>query len=148
MQITQGSIADAFDAYRRIPEFAPHLKPDRDEFERRLTGAAALILVAVDAGDCVGFKLGYDRYRDGSFYSWLGGVVPDHRGRGVAGALLGEQEARVREAGYRRVYVKTRNRFTAMRVLLARSRYAIVAVDRDPASGAFDDLRLTLVKVL
>jgi len=146
VNVARGSIADAFEAYRRIPEFAPHSAPDRAEFERRLGHDSALVLIAVNDSGCAGFKVGYDRYRDGSFYSWLGGVLPQCRGRGVAAALLAQQEMLVRAAGYTRIYVKTRNRFTAMRALLARSHYAIVSVEANPVDTAWDDLRLTLVK--
>jgi predicted GNAT superfamily acetyltransferase len=148
VRVALGTIAEAFDAYCRIPEFSPHDRPDRAEFARRLGCSSAIVLVAANDGDCAGFKVGYDRYGDGSFYSWLGGVVPQYRGGSVAEALLEQQETLVRDAGYRRIYVKTRNRFAAMRALLARSRYAIVAVDHDRASVAVEDLRLTLVKAL
>jgi ribosomal protein S18 acetylase RimI-like enzyme len=148
MNVARGSVSDAFEAYRRIPEFAPHSMPDRAEFERRLACDSALVLVAVAESGCIGFKVGYDRYRDGSFYSWLGGVLPEFRGRGVAEALLTLQETLAGEAGYRRIYVKTRNRFAAMRALLARAHYAIVSVDSRSVGNAIDDLRLTLVKAL
>jgi predicted GNAT superfamily acetyltransferase len=148
VNVVRGNVAEAFETYRRIPEFAPHTNSDRATFEQRLSDDSALVLIAADAGACIGFKVGYDRYRDGSFYSWLGGVLPDHRGRGVAEALLERQEALVREAGYRCIYVKTRNRYVSMRALLARSHYAIVSVEADPSSATFDELRVTLVKAL
>ena len=107
---------------------------------------APLILVAERSGRAVGFKAGYDRWLDGSYYSWLGGVLPDHRGAGVASALIDAQEAWCREHGYGSIRVKTRNRFVAMRVVLARNGYLVTELDRrgeDP-----DDWRLLHEKKL
>lgn len=145
--IEHGTLPQAYALYSAIPEFAPHATLSFDAFGRRLNEASAVVLIARENAEAVGFKVGYDRYRDGSFYSWMSGVVPAFRGQHIAELLLAQQEAAVREAGYRRIYVKTRNRFAAMRALLARSGYQIVAVDvADAASTA--DLRLTHVKAL
>ena len=92
-------------------------------------GNTGLLLGAYDGnGEVVGFKLGYDRYQDGSFYSWLGGVVPAVRQHGVAQSLLQEQERRVQNLGFCGIYVKTRNKFVGMRVLLAKQGYQVVSV--------------------
>ena len=146
-RIESGTTRTAFEHYCAVPEFEPHATVDSVEFERRLTHDSASILIAYDDRAPVGFKVGYDRYRDGSWYSWLGGVLPAHRGHGIAQALLEHQETWVRSAGYRRIYVKTRNRFGAMRAMLASAGYQIVAVDL-PLSTPLADARLTLVKVL
>ena len=92
-------------------------------------GGSGLLLGALDHnGAILGFKLGYDRYRDGSFYSWLGGVVPAERQQGVAQGLLQEQERRVQDLGFCGIYVKTRNKFVGMRVLLAKEGYQVVSL--------------------
>jgi predicted GNAT superfamily acetyltransferase len=146
-RIESGTTRIAFEVYCAVPEFEPHAAIDAAEFERRLSNDSALILIAYDDGAAAGFKVGYDRYRDGSWYSWLGGVVPAFRGRGIANALLEYQEAWARSAGYRRIYVKTRNRFGAMRAILASTGYQMVAVDLPP-SETLADARLTHVKAL
>ena len=146
-RIEVGTPHAAFEVYRAVPEFEPHETVGLAEFETRLANDSALTLIAYDDGDAVAFKVGYDRYNDGSWYSWLGGVVPAFRGRGIANALLEFQESWARSAGYARIYVKTRNRFVAMRTMLARAGYQIVAVDR-AAATTLADARLTLVKTL
>jgi len=148
-RIEQGSIDAANEAYRRIPEFAGG-DYERAEFERRLSDRSALILVAYVDPDAApaAFKVGYDRYHDGSWYSWLGGVAADYRRLGIAAALLERQEQWVRAAGYSRIVVKTRNRFVGMRVLLARSGYMNVAVEAPDANTPIEELRLIHVKVL
>jgi GNAT superfamily N-acetyltransferase len=146
-RIERGSIGAAYEAYRQIPEFAGG-DYDRAEFERRLGDRSALVLIAFDDVTPIGFKVGYDRYHDGSWYSWLGGVAADQRRHGVAAALLERQEQWVRDAGYSRIVVKTRNRFVGMRVLLARAGYMSVAVEAPEANTAIEELRLIHVKAL
>jgi GNAT superfamily N-acetyltransferase len=151
-RIEQGSIDAAYDAHRRIPEFAGAAY-EREEFERRLGDKSALILIARVDSIPVAFKVGYDRYHDGGWYSWLGGVDADHRREGIAAALMDRQEQWVRAAGYSHIVVKTRNRFVAMRILLARSGYMNVAVEAATSSGAssktsVEGLRLIHVKTL
>ena len=102
------------------------------EGARRLLANAGLALIAQVNGEPAGFKLGYDRFSDGSYYSWLGGVVPEHRGGLVAQHLLTYQETWVRDQGYRGIYVKTRNGFVGMRILLARNGYDMVGIEPYP----------------
>ena len=97
--------------------------------------------------EVLGFKAGYDRYRDGSWYSWLGGVVPKVRGRDVAQSLLQAQELWVVSQGFNRIVVKTRNKFVGMRILLARNQYQIVGVETVEGELA-DENRLLHVKWL
>lgn len=93
-----------------------------------------------------GFKAGYDRYQDGSYYSWLGGVFPDLRRQQVAQNLLDAQEAWVRSQGYTGIYVKTRNRFVGMRIFLAKNGYDLVGTNGPAETDA--DLRLLHYKVM
>jgi GNAT superfamily N-acetyltransferase len=146
-RIEQASIDAAYEAHRRIPEFASGAY-ERAEFERRLGDKSALILVACIGATPVAFKVGYDRYHDGSWYSWLGGVEAGHRRTGIAAALIGRQEEWVRAAGYSRIVVRTNNRFVGMRVLLARSGYMNVAVESPDAKTPLEELRLIHIKVL
>lgn len=148
LEIRDTTAEVAFDVYQQIPEFDDSLVVTRDEFVRRLTRPASLALVALLDGRPVGFKLGYDRYSDGSWYSWLGGTLPDHRKQGVAEALLQRQEKWVCDEGFQRLYVKTRNRFAAMRALLAGSGYQVVAVESPEGDAELLDLRILMVKRL
>ena len=144
-RIEQGSIDAAYEAHLRIPEFTgAHY--ERIEFERRLGDRSALILIAWDDTTPVGFKIGYDRYHDGGWYSWLGGVDEQRRRDGIAAALMDRQERWVRAGGYSHIVVKTRNRFVGMRVLLARSGYMNVAVEAPDGKTPVEELRLIHVK--
>jgi GNAT superfamily N-acetyltransferase len=67
-------------------------------------------------GEPVGFKLGYRRGAR-LLYSWLGGVVPEWRGRGVARALMERQHEHAPAQGYALVETRTRAANNAMMLL-------------------------------
>ena len=146
IDIREGRIEELHELYDQIPEFAGEWLSE-GEPESRLSTPGALLLIATRAGVPVGFKAGYDRYSDGSFYSWLGGVVPEARKLGVAQALLNEQERRVTSAGYDRIYVKSRNRLVPMLTLLLSNGYAVVGVDL-PDDLPLADGRVLFAKLL
>ena len=132
--VRQGSPQQAWCVAARIGEFGG----DADRYgqaiyERRLTDSGALVLIAWSGSDMVGFKARYDRYRDGSWYSWMGGVLTPWRGRGVAQQLLDAQERWVRKNGYRILYVKTRNRHKRMIAFLATNDYDVLRVEQKSA---------------
>lgn len=111
LQIISGDLDGAVILSNQIPEFdTPY---GMDEYERRLN-ESALILTAELNGSPIGFKVGYDRFKDGSFYSWMGGVLPDYRQSGVASALADVQEKWAKENGYNTIKLKTRNKHEAM----------------------------------
>lgn len=64
----------------------------------------------------VAFKLGYDLNKN-EFYSWLGGVVPEYRGLGIAADLMKKQHDWCQKNGYSKVQTKTQNRFREMLLL-------------------------------
>ena len=84
-----------------------------EEFERRCSGIH-LSLIAEIENQSVGFKIGYDRFKDGSFYSWMGGVLPEFRKKGVASALADFQENWAKGNGYNSIILKTRKKHRVM----------------------------------
>lgn len=65
-----------------------------------------LVVGAFSADALVGYKLGYRTgNRNECFYSWLGGVHPHHRRKGLARAMSRFQHSWAAERGY--VYVET-----------------------------------------
>ena len=144
--IRTGTVDEVYALYEQTPEFAQQAA-SLEAVQQRLGGESAIILIAELAGEAVGFKVGYDRYSDGSFYSWLGAVLPSARRKGVAAALLNEQQQRVTAVGFDRIYVKTRNRYVAMLTLLLERGYVIVGVQLSDDLPMADG-RITLVKLL
>lgn len=60
--------------------------PDRDLAVRIRQKPRVMVPIVYEDGQPIGYKLGYERQRD-TFYSWLGGVHPDFRRRGIAREL-------------------------------------------------------------
>ncbi|UQV44002.1 GNAT family N-acetyltransferase [Janthinobacterium lividum] len=123
--IRHGTIEEAWQVLQAIPEFDQ--RRSLAQLQDRLP-AGALILIAEADGQPVGFKLGYAS-EDGSFYSWLGGVLPAHRKTGLAQQLLDSQEAWASTHRFAAITVKSMNRYPSMLRLLIRNGYYIRAVE-------------------
>ncbi|MHB1682862.1 MAG: GNAT family N-acetyltransferase [Bacilli bacterium] len=89
-----------------------------------------LILLALHEKSVVGFKIGYED-RTGRFYSWLGGVDPDFRGRGIASELMGRQHAWCIDNNYRVIRTHTKNKWRNMLILNLRHGFDIVGTFTD-----------------
>ena len=97
ISIRKGEISVVVELSRNIPEF---INPnDEREYNRRLTNVPHLILIAYVEEKPVGFKVGYER--DESFYSWMGGVLPDFRRLRIAKLLATKQENWAKQNGYK-----------------------------------------------
>jgi predicted GNAT superfamily acetyltransferase len=88
-----------------------------------------VILVAYSENGPAGCKMGYDRFKDGSFYSWLGGVVPEFRNTGIAQKLNDEMEKIAKEKGYSSIIFKSRNKFKAMLQFALKNGYNMVGFE-------------------
>ena len=93
-----------------IPELGDF--PREKIYREKIAGKPNLILIAEIGGVAAGFKVGYER--DGDWYSWLGGVHPEFRRRGVASLLADRQEEWAKAQGYPTVTFKTLNRLRNM----------------------------------
>jgi ribosomal protein S18 acetylase RimI-like enzyme len=74
---------------------------------------AFTVFEARSAGVLVGFKMGYAHARR-RYYSWLGGVHPDFRHRGIARRLMTSQHRWLTEQGYTSVETSARDDNIAM----------------------------------
>ncbi len=128
MQLTfsKGTIADALAVYSLTPEFDRTMT--EEAFQEKLSGKPYLILIAKDNDQRVGFKVGYENSQH-EFYSWLGSVLPTHRGQGVAGRLRTMQEQWATAQGYSSIRVKSCNRYPTMLHLLINSGYQIAGYE-------------------
>ncbi len=142
MNIQQAPIEIAAQLSFHLPEFQnPY---DAAAIARRVAGVPHLNLVAYIDGEPAGFKLGYER--DGSFYSWLGGVLPQYRRLGVAQALADAQEQWALENGYDSITFKTRNRHKAMLVFALKNGFSITGFEeRHPMEESRIWLRKPLI---
>lgn len=112
LEIRLGSINEAVEASRKIPEFkSPY---EAEDYRLRLQ-KPSLILVALVDEELAGFKVGYDRRTaPQEFYSWMGGILPQFRELGIASKLAEAQEVWALEKGYTSIIFKTRNSHRAM----------------------------------
>lgn len=89
-----------------------------------------LLCRALADGELIGFKLGYRRGTT-LFYSWLGGVDPDFRRRGIADALGVLQHDTLATRGYRHVETRTRAANAAMLIVNLRAGFVITGYETD-----------------
>ncbi len=139
--ISVSDIATAVATSKRIPEFQN--PPEAAEYEKRLKDTPHLILVAFDGTRPVGFKVGYER--DGTFYSWMGGVLPSYRRRNIALRLAQKQEEWARKQGYKSVTFKTRNQHKNMLLFALKRGFNVVGFKE---KGDVMTNRILLRKVL
>lgn len=143
IDIRKVAISAVAEFCQRLPEF--HEPFSELEMEARLSGKRALSLGAFVENQLVGFKLGYER--DGQFYSWLGGVLPQFRRSGIAQALATAQEAWALENGYTSILFKTRNCHKAMLIFALKNGFQVIGFEaREPNSGSRIWLRKQLAK--
>lgn len=118
-----------FSVYDHIPEFTK--KYSLNDFYERIGDRTYLPLIYFKHNKPVGFKLGYALSEE-VFYSWLGGVLPDYRRKGIARYLLQMQEKWAREQGYKYVKVKSMNVFPDMLHMLIDNKYLVEDVEKAP----------------
>jgi ribosomal protein S18 acetylase RimI-like enzyme len=143
-QIKKGSIEDAVSVSNQIPELEnPHQK---EVYENRMTGKKYLILIAYADKKMVGFKVGYDKFQDGiNFYTWMGGVLPDFRQKGIADALAKKQETWITQNGFQNVILKTRNKHQGMLIFAIKNNFKIIKFE--PREN-IEEHRIILKKIL
>ncbi len=136
------SLAEIEKVHRNVPELRE--SADFAGYLMRIDEADYLPLVAQQGEHLLGFKLGY-ALNPVTFYSWVGGVIPDFRGMGVALKLLEYQEAWARQQGYKVIQVKSREQFSAMRAMLSKHHYECLSTQTDDETG---DMRYLFRKQL
>lgn len=83
-----------------------------------------LVILAYINDELVGFKLGYEKHR-GTFFSWLGAVLPSHRRKGVARALLNHQHQQCVLNGYHEIQTEAQGTNAGMLILNLREGFSI-----------------------
>jgi len=122
IHVRENQLEEAFTVSKQIPEFENLYQ--FDEYQKRLN-VKHLILTAEIQEKPVGFKIGYERDNDSSFYSWMGGVLPKFRKQGVAEKLADYQEKWASENGYNSIKLKTRKKHEAMIVFSSKRGFVI-----------------------
>jgi GNAT superfamily N-acetyltransferase len=98
----------------------------REEMDWRLTRMPSVVVhTATWDGEFAGFKIAY-AIRRRRLYSWLGGVLPEYRRRGVAHALMHAQHDWAKERGYVNVETGTVRNNMPMLALNLRCGFKII----------------------
>lgn len=82
--------------------------------------------MAYDKEHPIGFKIGFDRFKDGSFYTWMGSVLPPYRRGGIAKALARKQESWAVQQGFTSIRLKTRKKYKTMIAFAENSGFTLV----------------------
>lgn len=141
--IREASFNELLLIHQQIPEFSS--KISMRFYEERLKNTLHLALVAELEGKVIGFKVGYQSDNHKTFYSWMGGVIPEFRKSGVASALAKFQENWARDNGFKEIFFKTRNRFPAMISFGLKRDFKITGVIR---KESVVDYRIVMMKKL
>lgn len=143
-QIKKGSIKDVVTLSNQIPELKnPH---SQEVYESRMNGKKQLVLIAYVEEKMIGFKVGYDKFLDGkNFYTWMGGVLPEFRKKGIADALAKKQENWAKQNGFQNVILKTRNQHQGMLIFAIKNNFKIIEIE---PKEEIDEHRILLKKNL
>jgi len=111
IHIREGAFQECVDLSSKIPEFNSPYKIE--EYKKRCAGKYLVLIAEID-NQSVGFKIGYDRFNNGSFYSWMGGVLPKFRRIRVAFSLANFQEKWATKNKFSSILLKTRQKHDGM----------------------------------
>ncbi|TLS36589.1 GNAT family N-acetyltransferase [Pseudalkalibacillus caeni] len=89
----------------------------------------ASIFLAIDES-VIAYKIGYER-KSGHYYSWLGGVSPAYREKGIASTLMKKQHDWCLQTGYQSIQTKTKNKWKGMLILNLKYGFDIIGTYTD-----------------
>jgi len=95
--------------------------------DRLISKKQVCSLIAFHNDSPVGFKIGY-RYDETTFYSWVGGVLPEYRQRGIAKILAQKQEQWAKSNHFLKLRTKSMNHFKPMMILNLKNGFNIISV--------------------
>jgi predicted GNAT superfamily acetyltransferase len=84
-----------------------------------------LLLARDEQGRAIGYKLGYSKSKI-LYYSWIGGVLPGHRGMGLAMAMMDRQHAWAKAKGFQKIQTKTLNKWRNMLIINIKYGFEII----------------------
>lgn len=99
-----------------------------DFFRNRLNEKENIYsLIAFENDIPLGFKIGY-QYNGSTFYSWVGGVLSNHRTKGIGKKLAHLQEQWAKKNNYFKIRTKSMNHFKPMMIFNLKNGFNIVSV--------------------
>ena len=142
-EITEDLLGSMQKAHEQI--FDPAYSLNKIKSRLADKGQGILSMALDDDQNCLGFKLGY-RWDDDSFYSWVGGVIPEARRQGIAKKLLDDLESFLKNnTTYKKLRTHSRNQFPEMIYLNLKSGFSIT--DTIPTDNPLDP-KIVFIKKL
>lgn len=109
----------------------------RDKIKNRLNDKKHWIYLVKDKGKSIAFKVWYED-SGGQIYSWLGGVHPDYRRRGIASKLMDIQFDMARQQGYSKIKLKTHKGHPEMIALCKKRGFEFKGIHNDHWRNGLD----------
>jgi len=82
-------------------------------------------IIVYDKETPIAFKIGYAKSVN-TFHSWIGGVLPDYRSRGIASDLISKQEDWCKINGFKKIRTHSSSSFKNMMILNLKSGFDII----------------------
>jgi len=121
---------------------------DETKFQERLVGRRSCLLLLLEVGgQAAGYKLGYE-LDEIKFYSWVGGVLPEFRGLGLAAKLMGAQHVWAKAKGYKIIETKSQNKFRHMIGLNLKFGFDITGCNWDDSGTGNKEMKVIMEKRL
>lgn len=124
--IKTGSIEEAIVLHGQIPEFEEgYISEKLPEIDSE----SILVIIASHDGENVGFSICYDKYKDGSLYIWVDGVLPKYRKFGVYKKVDEYRSEVAKSKGYKSFRIKTQNKRREMLSFLIKQGWEIITFE-------------------
>jgi len=112
--------------HSQIPEFVSKTAYD---FKMRCQEVKNLKIVAYYADQPAGYAVAYDRFKDGTIYFWMAGVIPEFRKKGVMTAMFNYRCQWGRENKFNLVKIQTKNKHRTMLMWLVKNGFDFIKVE-------------------
>ena len=145
IEVKEVDIEEVLKVHKNIIEFDDG-NPPKEFFEDRYKNLNKLILVAYYKNNPIGYVIGYERDEDKSFYCWLAGVDNNYRRRGALTNMMKYFMKWTKKNGYKKIKIKTRNKFREMLNYLVKSGWQFMNVEaKENAKDNRIELELDLI---
>lgn len=124
--VKKDSIESAFSVHKSIPEFDEIV--EISDFEERYQDKKHIIFVAYLQEKPIGYLIAYDKFKDGSIYCWMAGVIPEFRKKGVLTKIMQKLELWCMNNKIQTIHIKTRNSRREMLAFLVKNEFLLAEV--------------------
>lgn len=129
LTIKPATLTEAYQIHLQIPEFEDQVPLSRFE-EQLATSDQQQILIAYFNDQPAGYMVSYDRYKDGSIYCWMTGVLPAFRRHGILKNMMNELIRWAKAEGFKEMKIKTRNSRREMLGFLVKNGFDFLEIDQ------------------